>query len=92
MGLFFLLQLLGFLDVIKSYVEYQNSSRKMKPIEAKESDMKEIGRQIYECSDAKLKSKFEGTEYPKHCSPCFLFGKPGSDAKRLVVNYSIPNK
>ena len=24
---------------------------------------------------------------PKHCSPCFLVAKPGSRAKRLVVDY-----
>ena len=29
---------------------------------------------------------------PKQCSPCFLVGKPGSAAKRLVVDYGELNK
>ena len=29
---------------------------------------------------------------PKHCSPCFLVAKPGSAAKRLVVDYRELNK
>ena len=28
----------------------------------------------------------------KHCSPCFLVAKPGSTAKRLVVDYEELNK
>ena len=72
--------------------EYKNSSLKTRPIPAKQSDLKDIMRQIYECSDAKLMSKCEGTEYPKYCSACFLVGKPGSDPKRLVVIYSKFNE
>ena len=29
---------------------------------------------------------------PQHCSPCFLVAKPGSTAKRLVVDYGDLNK
>ena len=41
---------------------------------------------------ADLAEKFEQAEYPKHCSPCFLVDKPGSNAKRLVVHYGKLNK
>ena len=43
--------------------------------------------QITECIAADLAEKYEQAEYPKHCSPCFLVDKLGSNAKRLVVHY-----
>ena len=35
---------------------------------------------------------YKDTEIPEHCSPCFLEAKPGSTAKRLVVDYRKQNK
>ena len=49
-------------------------------------------RQITECIAANLAEKYEQAEYPKHCSPCFLVDKPGSNAKRLVVHYEKLNE
>ena len=49
-------------------------------------------RQIYKCCDDKLMSRYEGKEFRKHCSPCFLVAKPGSSAKRLVVHYAKLNE
>ena len=37
-------------------------------------------------------SRYEGKDFPKHCSPCFLVAKPGSSAKRLVVHYAKLNE
>ena len=33
-----------------------------------------------------------GGDYPQHGSTCFLVAKPGSTAKRLVVDYGELNK
>ena len=52
----------------------------------------EIERQIQECIDAGLVLEDKDGDYPKHCSPCFLVAKPGSTAKRLVVDYGELNK
>ena len=49
-------------------------------------------RQITECIATNLAEKYEQTEYPKHCSPCFLVDEQGSHAKRLVVHYGRLNK
>ena len=54
--------------------------------------MAEITRQIKECVDAGLVYEYKKTDYPKHCSPCFLVAKPGSTAKRLVVDYKKVNQ
>ena len=54
--------------------------------------MSEITRQIMECLGAGLVCEYKRTDYPKHCSPCFLVAKPGSTAKRLVVDYKKVNQ
>ena len=36
--------------------------------------------------------EYKDGDYPQHCSPCFLVAKPGSTAKRLVVDYGELNK
>ena len=36
--------------------------------------------------------EYKDGDYPQHCSPCFLVAKPGSTAKRLVVDYRELNK
>ena len=35
---------------------------------------------------------YKDGDYPQHCSPCFLVAKPGSTAKRLLVDYGELNK
>ena len=52
----------------------------------------EIERQIQECIDAGLVLEYKDADYPQHYSPCFLVAKPGSTAKRLVVDYGELNK
>ena len=54
--------------------------------------MAEITRQIKECLEAGLVYKYKKTQYPKHCSPCFLVAKPGRTAKGLVVDYKKVNQ
>ena len=72
--------------------EHKNTTVRSKPFPASKSDSEEIMRQITECIAADLAQKYEQAEYPKHCSPCFLVDKPGSNAKRLVVHYGKLNK
>ena len=36
--------------------------------------------------------EYRDRDYTQHCSPCFLVAKPGSTAKRLVVDYGELNK
>ena len=72
--------------------ENKNSTLSSRPIPLNEQDEKETMRQIYECCDAKFMSRYEGKEFPKHCSPCFLVAKPGSSAKRLVMHYGKLNE
>ena len=67
--------------------EHKNTTVRSKPFPASKSDSEEIMRQTTECIAADLAEKNEQAEYPKHCSPCFLVDKPGSNAKRLVVHY-----
>ena len=56
----------------------------------KEADGRE--RQIQECIDAGLVLEYKNGDYPQHCSPCFHVDKPGSTAKRRVVDYGELNK
>ena len=57
-----------------------------------EEQADEIERQIQECIDAGLVLEYKDGDYPQHCSSCFLLAKPGSTAKRLVVEYGGLNK
>ena len=54
--------------------------------------MAQVTRQIKECVEAGLVYEYKKTDHPKHCSPCFLVAKPGSTAKRLVVDYKKVNQ
>ena len=72
--------------------EHKNTTVSSKTFPASNADSEEIMRPITECSAADLVEKYEQAEYPKHCSPCFLVDKPGSNAKRLVVHYGKLNK
>ena len=49
-------------------------------------------RDVLELVEAGVCEAYEDTEIPEHCSPCFLVAKPGSTAKRLVVDYRKLNK
>ena len=68
--------------------EFLKDRVRCRPQPASKDDMAEITRQIEECTEAGLVYEYKKkTDYSKHCSPCFLVAKPGSTAKRLVVNY-----
>ena len=62
--------------------EHKNTTVRSKPFPASKADNEEIMRQITECIAADLAEKYEQAEYPKHCSPCFLVDKRGSNAKK----------
>ena len=55
-------------------------------------DQDEIMRQVLEVVEAGMCEAYKDTEIPEHCWPCFLVAKPGSTAKRLVVDYRKLNK
>ena len=63
-----------------------------RPYPAPKEQADDIERQIQECIDAGLVVEYKDGDYPRHCSPCFLVAKPGSIAKRLVVDYGELNK
>ena len=63
-----------------------------RPYPAPKKQAAEIERQIQECIDAGLVLESTDGDYPQHCSPCFLVAKPGSTAKRLVVDCRQLNK
>ena len=63
-----------------------------RPYPAPKEQADKIERQIQECIDAGLVLEYKDGDYPQHCSPCFLVAKPGSTAKRLVVDYRELNK
>ena len=72
--------------------KHKHTAVRSKPFPASKAVREEIMWQITECIAADLAEKYEQAEYPKHCSPCFLVDKPGSNAKRLVVHYGKLNK
>ena len=49
-------------------------------------------RQVLELVEAQMCEAYKDTEIAEHCSPSFLVAKPGSTAKRLVVDYRKLNK
>ena len=59
--------------------EHKNTTVHSKPFPASKANSEEIMRLITECIAADLAEKYEQAEYPKHCSPCFLVYKPGSN-------------
>ena len=63
-----------------------------RPYPVSEVQADDIERQIQECIDAGLVLEYKDGDYPQHCSPCFLVAKPGSTAKRLLVDYGELNK
>ena len=72
--------------------EFASSVIKSKPYPATHADSEEIERQVQEGVNSGLIAEYTGGEYPKHCSPCYLVDKPGSNARRLVVVYCKTNK
>ena len=72
--------------------EFLKDRVRCRPYPASKDDMAEITRQIKECVEAGLVYEYKTTDYPKHCSPCFLVARPGSTAKRLVVDYKKVNQ
>ena len=77
---------------IKLKAESVGHKIRRRPYPAPKEQADEIERQIEECIDAGLVPEYKDGDYPKHCSPCFPVAKPGSRAKRLVVDYGELNK
>ena len=72
--------------------EFVGHNIRRRPYPAPKEQADEIERQIQECIDAGLVLEYKDRDYPQHCSPCFFVAKPGSTAKRLVVDYGRLNK
>ena len=77
---------------LKLKPEFVGHKIRRRPYPAPKEQADEIERQIQECIDAGLVLEYKDGDYPLHCSPCFLVAKPGSTAKRLVVDYGELNK
>ena len=77
---------------LKLKPEFVGHKIRRRPYPAPKGQADEIERQIQECIDAGLVLEYKDGDYPLHCSPCFLVAKPGSTAKRLVVDYGELNK
>ena len=77
---------------LKLKPEFVGHKIRRRPYLAPKEQADEIERQIQECIDAGLVLEYRDGDYPQHCSPCFLVAKPGSTAKRLVVDYGELNK
>ena len=72
--------------------EFLGHKIRRRPYPAPKEQANKTERQIQECIDAGLVLEYKDGDYPLHCSPCFLVAKPGSTAKRLVVDYGELNK
>ena len=77
---------------LKLKPEFLGHKIQRRPYPAPKEQADELERQIQECIDAGLVLEYRDGDYPQHCSPCFLVAKPGSTAKRLVVDYGELNK
>ena len=77
---------------LKLKPEFVGHKIRRRPYPAPKEQADEIERQIQECIDAGLVLEYKDGYYPQHCSLCFLVAKPGSTAKRLVVDYRELNK
>ena len=77
---------------LKLKPEFVGHKIRRRPYPAPKEQADEIERQIQECIDAGLVLEYKDEDYPLHCSFCFLVAKPGSTAKRLVVDYGELNK
>ena len=77
---------------LKLNPEFVGHKIRRRPYPAPKEQADKIERQIQECIHAGLVLEYKDGDYPQHCSPCFLVAKPGSTAKRLVVDYRELNK
>ena len=77
---------------LKLKPEFVGHKIRRRPYPAPKEQADEIERQIQACIEAGLVLEYKDGDYPQHCSPCFLVAKPGSTAKRLVVDYGELNK
>ena len=77
---------------LKLKPEFVGHKIRRRPYPAPKEQADKIERQIQECINAGLVLEYRDGDYPQHCSPCFLVAKPGSRAKRLVVDYGELNK
>ena len=77
---------------LKLRPEFLRQKIRRRPYPAAKEQAEEIERQIQECIDAGLVLEYKDGDYSQHCSPCFLVAKPGSTAKRPVVDYGELNK
>ena len=77
---------------LKLKPEFVGGKIRRRPYPGPKEQADEIERQIQEWIDAGLVLEYRDGDYPQHCSPCFLVAKPGSTAKRLVVDYGELNK
>ena len=77
---------------IKLKPEFVGQMIRGRPYLAPQEQGDEIEGQIQRCIDAGLVLEYKDGDYSKHCDPCFLVAKPGSTAKRLVVEYGELNK
>ena len=77
---------------LKLKPEFVGHKIRRRPYPAPKEQPDEIERQIQECIDTRLVLEYKDADYPQHCTPCFLPAKPGSTAKRLVVDYGELNK
>ena len=77
---------------LKLTPEFVGQKIRRRPYPAPKEQDDEIEQQIQECIDAGPVLEYKDGDYPQYCSPCFLVAKPGSTAKRLVVDYGELNK
>ena len=77
---------------LKLKPEFVGHKIQRRPYPAPKVQADEIERQIQEFIDAGLVLEYKDGDYPQHCSPYFLVAKPGSTAKRLIVDYGELNK
>ena len=77
---------------LKLKPEFVGQKIRRRPYLAPKQQANETERQTQECIDAGLVLEYKNGDYPQHRSPCFLVAKPGSKAKRLVVDCRELNK
>ena len=77
---------------LKLKPEFLDRKIRRRPYPAPKEQADEIERTIQDCRDAGLVLEYKDAYYPPHCRPRFLVAKPGSTAKRRVVDYGERNK
>ena len=77
---------------LKQKPKFLGHKIRRRPYPAPKEQADAIERHKQECIDVGLVLEYKNGDYPEHCSPCFLVAKPGSTAKRLVVDYGELNK